>query len=61
MIDQSTFKKEKLKDEHFEVVRTRKHVECGLDEKMRWLALHPSLQGGPRIDRAEGWPDNRQG
>ena len=37
-----TFKKEKITDEHFDVARTRK-VECGSDEEMRWLVLHPSL------------------
>ena len=41
--DQSTFKKEKLKGEHFEVAWTRKCAECGSIEKIRWLALHPSL------------------
>ena len=43
LTDQATFKKEKLKDEHFEVARTRKCVECGSDEEIRLLALHPSL------------------
>ena len=37
MKDQSTFKKEKLKDEHFDVARTRKCAECGSDEEMRRL------------------------
>ena len=54
--DPSTFKKDKLKEEHFEVARTRKCAEfgtnekvwrkcaeCGSDEKMKWLALHPSI------------------
>ena len=40
----STFKKEKLKDEPFEVARTRNCAECGSDEEMRWLALHPSCK-----------------
>ena len=39
----SHLKKEKLTDEPFEVTRTRNCAECGLDEEMRWLALHPSL------------------
>ena len=39
----TVFKIEELKDQHFEVARTRKCAECGSDEKMRWLALHPSL------------------
>ena len=38
-----TFKKEKWKNEHFEVARTRNCEECGSDEEMRWLALHPSV------------------
>ena len=25
------------------MARTRKFAECGSDEKMRWLALHPSI------------------
>ena len=37
-----TLKKEKLKDEHFEVALTRNCAECGSEEEMRWLALHPS-------------------
>ena len=41
--NQSTFKKEKLKDAHFEVAKTRHCVECGSDAEMRWLALHPSF------------------
>ena len=32
-----------MKDEYFDVARTRKCAECGSDEEMRWLALHPSL------------------
>ena len=35
------FKKENMKDEHFDVAQTRKFEECGSDEKMRWLALNP--------------------
>ena len=35
-------KNRKLKDEHVDVARTRKCAECGSDEYMRWLALHPS-------------------
>ena len=31
-----------MKDEHFDVAQTRKCSECGSDEEMRWLALHPS-------------------
>ena len=42
--EKGTFKEEKLKAEHFEVVRTRNCAECDLDEEMRWLALHPSLK-----------------
>ena len=42
MTKQSTLKKEKLKDEHFEVARARNCAECGSDEEMRGLALHPS-------------------
>ena len=38
-----TFKIEKFKDEYFEVARTRKCAECGSDQEMRGLALHPSL------------------
>ena len=34
----------KLKDEPFEVARTRNCAECGSDEEMRWLALHPSCE-----------------
>ena len=41
---QRTFKKEILKDEHFDVARTRKCAECGSNEEMRWLALHPSYK-----------------
>ena len=40
--NQSISKNEKLKDEHFEMARTRNCVECGSDEEMRWLALLPS-------------------
>ena len=32
-----TFKKEKIKDEHFDVARTRKWAEYGSDEEIRWL------------------------
>ena len=39
---QSTFKKEKLKDEHFDMAQTRKRADCGSDKEMRWLALNPS-------------------
>ena len=42
--NQSTFKKEKVRDEHVEVARTRNWAECGSDEKMRWFALHPSFR-----------------
>ena len=41
--EKGTCKKEKLKDEPLEVARMRKCAECGSDEEMRWLALHPSL------------------
>ena len=40
--EKGTFKKEKMKDETFDVARTRKCAECGSDEEMWWLALHPS-------------------
>ena len=39
-----TFKKEKMKDEHIDVARTRKCVECGSNAEMRLLAVHPSLK-----------------
>ena len=39
--DLITFKKEKLKDKRFDVAQTRMCAVCGLDEEMRWLALHP--------------------
>ena len=39
--EKGTFKNEKLKDEQFEVARTRNCAECGSGEEMRWLALHP--------------------
>ena len=52
--EKGTFKKEKMKDEHFDVARTkkvcrmwlgrRKWAECGSDEKMRWLALYSTLR-----------------
>ena len=32
-----------MKDEHFDVARTRKRAECGLNEEMSWLLLHPSM------------------
>ena len=35
----------RLKEEHFDVARTRKCSECGSDEEMRGLALHPSSHG----------------
>ena len=38
-----TFKKETMKDNHFDVAWTRKWADCGSDEEMRWLALHPSV------------------
>ena len=34
MTEKGTFKKENMKDEHFDVARTRKCAECGPDEKM---------------------------
>ena len=40
--EKGTFKTEKFKGEHFGVARTRNCAECGSDEKMRWLAIHPS-------------------
>ena len=44
MTNQSAIlKKEKLKDEHFEVGRTRNCAECGSDEEMRWLTFYPSF------------------
>ena len=39
---QRTFEKENFKDEHIELARSRNCGECGSDEEMRWLALHPS-------------------
>ena len=33
------FKVEKMKDEHFDVARTRKCAECGSDKEMRRLTL----------------------
>ena len=35
--------KEKIKTSILRLARTRNCAECGLDEEMRWLALHPSL------------------
>ena len=43
MKDQGTFKNEKLKDKQFDVARTRKCVECGSEEEISWLALHPRI------------------
>ena len=41
-LNDSTFKKYKLKDDHYFVARMRKFAECGSDDEMRWLTLHPS-------------------
>ena len=38
--------KEKMKDEHFDVALMRKCAECGSDNEIMWLELHPS-QGLP--------------
>ena len=32
-----------MNNEHFELARTRNCAECGSDEEMMWLALHPSV------------------
>ena len=36
-------RKEKIKDEHFDVARTRKCAKYGSDEEKRWLTFQPSL------------------
>ena len=41
--EKGTSKKENLKDDPFEVARTRNCAEYGSDEKMRWRALPPSI------------------
>ena len=33
--EKGSFKKGKMKDEHFDVAQTRKCAECGSDEEMR--------------------------
>ena len=66
MTDQSTFKKEKLKEEHFYVAGTRKYAEYGSDEKVRrmWLALQPFFnkinigKPGANLGLKQGVPEN---
>ena len=37
------FKKENVRDKHFDVARTIKCAEFGSDEDIWWLALRPSI------------------
>ena len=49
--DQSTFQKEKFKDEYFDVARTRKCAECGSDEA-RTPTLHEVTMKKLKFDSA---------
>ena len=39
----ANLKKKEMKDELFDVARTRKCAECGSDDEIMLLTLHPSL------------------
>ena len=46
-----------MKDEHFDVARTRKCAECGVDEEMRKLALPPSFHPYIYVENNWGFKD----